>query len=369
MYRSRALPFTSLAAKAPIIAHGKVMETSYRTEGELPLIVHADGRPGVNGLHAWLTDQAPLIRKKLIEHGAILFRGFDVREAGDFERLARAINDDLKNEYMGLSPRNAMTPYVFTASEIPSPFPIPQHNEMSFVANPPRNLFFWCKEQPASGMGETPIVDMRKVYRDLDPEVRQRFERRGIRTIRNYSAPGKRKPWDFTQLKPWTDMFKTTDRKVVEEKCAQEQFTPGWSGDGDLKLLSEQPATKIHPDTGETVWFNHAAVFHTSNAVGETRRIFEMRPSVMSFLSMLGGRLWSALQRRQHAEQANALHCTYADGTEIPDSDMEAVRDALWKNLVVNPWKNGDVLAIDNDSTGHGRFPFRGKRMIAVSWA
>jgi alpha-ketoglutarate-dependent taurine dioxygenase len=36
---------------------------------------------------------------------------------------------------------------------------------------------------------------------------------------------------------------------------------------------------------------------------------------------------------------------------------------------VITPWKNGDVLAIDNDSTGHGRLPFYGPRMIAVAWA
>ena len=348
---------------------GQTQPRSYRAQGELPLVVHADGNPGVEGLSAWLTDQADHVREQLTRHGAILFRGFDVTEAIDFERIARAIDDGLKNEYLGLSPRNALTDYVFTASEIPSLFPIPEHNEMSFVTNPPRSVFFWCETEPAAGSGETPLADMRQVYKDLDPEVRQRFEKRGIRIVRNYRAPGKSRPWDLTQLKPWVDMFHTTDHAIVEEKCAEENFTPVWGDDNSLKLLSSQPAVKPHPKTGEMVWFNHAAVLHTSNGDGELRRIFLLRPSIQSFLAWVAGKAFTVAQRRLRDPESLPMHCTYGDGTTIPDSDMEAVRDAIWQNLVVTPWKNGDVLAIDNDSTAHGRLPFSGPRMIGVAWA
>ena len=342
---------------------------SYRTLGELPLVVHADGRPGVDRLVAWLSEHADHVQELLTQHGALLFRGFDVTDASQFERIARAIDDGLKNEYLGLSPRIPLTDYVFTASEIPSLFPIPQHNEMSFVASPPRSLFFWCQTEPAEGTGETPLTDMRKVYGDLDPEVRARFEERGIAMVRNYRAPGqKQRPWDVTQLKPWVDMFKTTERTVVEEKCAKEGFTPVWGDDNSLKLFHSQAAAKAHPKTGEPVWFNHAAVFHTSNGDGELRRIFRMRPSVRSFLARVAGKAFSKAQRIRKQDTL-PMHCTYGDGGTIPDSDMEAVRDAIWKHLVVTPWKNGDVLAIDNDSTAHGRMPFYGPRMIAVAWA
>ena len=358
-----------MAIEATTPATRQTEPSSYRTQGELPLVVRADRNPGVDGLLAWLADQADHVREQLTQHGAILFRGFDVTDAGDFERIARAIDDGLKNQYLGLSPRDAVTDYVFTASEIPSLFPIPEHNEMSFVANPPRSVFFWCQTEPAAGSGETPLVDMRQVYKDLDPEVRERFEKRGIRVVRNYRAPGKKRPWDVTQLKPWVDMFRTTDRAVVEDKCASENFTPVWGEDDSLKLLSSQPAAKAHPKTGEMVWFNHAAVLHTSIGDGELRRIFRLRPSVKSFVAWMGGKGYTAAQRRLRKPDDLPMHCTYGDGTTIPDSDMEAVRDAIWKNLVITPWKNGDVLAIDNDSTAHGRLPFYGPRKIAVAWA
>ena len=341
----------------------------YRLEGELPLIVRADGSPNVDGLVAWLTENAAQVRELLTRHGAILFRDFDVSEASQFERIARAIDDDLKNEYLGLSPRIPLTDYVFTASEIPSLLPIPQHNEMSFVANPPRSLFFWCQVEPPPGTGETPLTDMRKVYADIEPAVRERFEKRGIAMSRSYRPPGaKQRPWDIAQLKPWVDMFQTNDRAVVEEKCARENFTAVWGDDGSLKLFSSQPAVKAHPQTGEPVWFNHAAVFHASLGEGELRRIFELRPSLRSLVAKIAGRVFTRLQRLRSADDL-PMHCTYGDGSPIPDADMEAVRDAIWKHQVVTPWKVGDVVAIDNDSTAHGRLPFYGRRMIAVAWA
>ncbi len=48
---------------------------------------------------------------------------------------------------------------------------------------------------------------------------------------------------------------------------------------------------------------------------------------------------------------------------------FEAVRAAIWKNLVAFQWQLGDVLAIDNRSVSHGRMPYRGPRSIAVCWA
>lgn len=109
-------------------------------------------------------------------------------------------------------------------------------------------------------------------------------------------------------------------------------------------------------------------MFHPSLGDGELKRVFKLRPSVRSFLAALGGKAFTVLQRFRDPDDL-PMHCTYGDGSPIPDADMEAVRDAIWKNQVINPWKKGDVIVIDNDSIAHGRMPFYGPRMIAVAWA
>jgi hypothetical protein len=75
------------------------------------------------------------------------------------------------------------------------------------------------------------------------------------------------------------------------------------------------------------------------------------------------------VQRRARGADEQAMHCTYLDGSEIPDTDLEAVRDTIWRNLVVVPWKRGDVVAIDNYVVAHGRLPYQGPRQVAVCWA
>ena len=86
----------------------------------LPLVIEARGARGADDLVAWLGAQRDLVRDRLLAHGALLLRGFEVFDAPAFERVARAIDPDLKNEYLGTSPRNALTSHVFTASELPA---------------------------------------------------------------------------------------------------------------------------------------------------------------------------------------------------------------------------------------------------------
>jgi hypothetical protein len=79
------------------------------------------------------------------------------------------------------------------------------------------------------------------------------------------------------------------------------------------------------------------------------------------------GRSLSVGGRRPGKDQS--MHRTHEDGSEIDDTDIEAVRDAVWRHLVVTPWQRGDILALDNHSTSHGRLPYEGPRPIAVCWA
>ncbi len=75
------------------------------------------------------------------------------------------------------------------------------------------------------------------------------------------------------------------------------------------------------------------------------------------------------MKRAAVAPDDQAMDCTYGDGAPIPDQDMEALRDAIWKNLIAFQWQRGDVLAIDNRAISHGRMPYQGPRNIAVCWA
>lgn len=334
-----------------------------------PLVLEPGADRSADGLVRWIRAHHRWVWEARRTHGALLLRGFALDEASAFERVARAVDPELQNRYLGTSPREALSEYVFTASELPGYHPIPQHCEMSFTSNPPRSLFFWCGVEPAAGCGETPLCDFRAVARDLDPDVKARFRGAGVRIIRNYAGPRAGAAVDLWKLKRWDAIFGTTDRVEVERQCRQQAFEPTWFGRDGLRLVSRQPAFRGHPETGEEVWFNHAQVFHLSAGPGEYRRIEALRPTLRHRAVHLLASTLAGLKRRTTPDDALALQCTFGDGSPIPDEDMEAVRETIWKHLVLIPWKRGDALCIDNFACSHGRMPYTGPRMIAVAWA
>lgn len=335
----------------------------------LPLLVQPGGVATVDGLVSWLEAHQDWVNQQLLGHGALLFRGFGVRHVDEVERIARAVEPGLQNEYLGSSPRLALSKsgYVFSASEIPGFYPLPAHNEMSFTADPPRRIFFACTVVPQAD-GETPLVDFRQVYRSLDPALVERWQRRRIRIIRNYSGPGSKKK-DLLELKKWTEMFNTSDHAEVERVCAREGFTAVWKADDALALISEHDPVHPHPVTGEPVWFNHVQNFHLDVGHLEYRHILRYRPRLGYWPYWALARGLSIWKRLTVKPEDQAMHATFADGGEIPTEDVDAVLDAIWKHIVINPWQLGDVVAIDNRAVGHGRLPFKGPREIVVAWA
>lgn len=317
----------------------------------------------LEGHRSWLDDQ-------LRTRGMALLRGFGLTTAGAFEAAARAVEPGLKNEYLGTSPRDARTPYVFSASELPPHYPIPQHNEMSFLGTPPRRLMFACLVAARRG-GETPLADMRAVAAGLDPGVRGRFERGGIRIIRNYGGPSGAGKHDLWQLKRWDEVFQTTDRAVVEAKCAKEGvYTEVAWGPGDrLRLVSEHAAFRAHPESGAAVWFNHTQVFHLSSAASELRRVYARTGELRTMFWWRAAQAMIAAKRRWTPTDAQALHCTYKDGSEMAIADLEHVRDEIWRRMIATPWQSGDMVVLDNFAVSHGRLPFRGPRDVVVAWA
>lgn len=315
----------------------------------------------------WIATHRSEIEAEWVQHGALRLRGFAVHGPADFEQVALALEADLKNDYLGTSPRNARSQYVFSASELPPYFPISQHSEMSFLPSAPRKLFFHCTVAPAKH-GETPTVDWRAVWRDLPQSLRETFAARGVRYIRNYDGPTSPKSRDLWQLKRWDEMFSTTDPAVAEQKATEQGLRCEWLPQGRLRLVNERPATRVHPVTGETVWFNHTQVFHVAAAALEYHRIRQHQKTLRSvFFDALTAAL-TALKQRRKAAIDQPLHATYADGGEIELAHVRTLVDTIWKHLVIEPWRVGDVLAIDNRSTGHGRLPFKGPREVLVAW-
>lgn len=300
----------------------------------LPVVV----RPRASGLRIedWLPEQLPMLEQHVLRTGAILFRGFDVDSLERFDGVVRILCPNLMSYTEGATPRKTLKDKVYTSTEFPPEYSIALHNELSYVTTWPMRVFFACAVA-AEWRGETPIADVRKVYQRISPRTRERFERHGWMLIRNYG--------DGFSL-PWQKVFHTDERAEVEAYCARNRIELEWKAGDRLRTRQVRPASRVHPVTGEAVWFNHVAFWHISSLEPHDLRD--------EFL-------------RQMAPDEMPYNTFYGDGSPIEPEVAEELRQAYSAELVSFPWQVGDLLMVDNMLVAHGRSPYRGPRRILAA--
>jgi alpha-ketoglutarate-dependent taurine dioxygenase len=199
----------------------------------------------------------------------------------------------------------------------------------------PLKVWFYCVKAAERG-GETPIVDCRRVYQLMKPEVRERFARLGLMYVRNFT--------DGLDV-GWPEFFRTTERAEVEDYCRRVGLEFEWTGAGGLRTRKLCPAVARHPGTSETVFFNQIQAHHISfldDAV---------RASLLSLFKL------EELPRNVY----------YGDGTPIEPAAIDEIRRVYAEAQVSFPWQEGDIMMLDNMLAAHGRNAYTGERKILVT--
>lgn len=305
-------------------------------DGALPLVIEVD-----EGENLSLTDAQAVIEdcvaRDLPRCGGILLRGFTVAGADAFRAFAAGFGHDLLSYEFGSTPRTKVAQGVYTSTEYPPHQHIPLHNEQAYTRDWPMKIWFYCM-QPAEEGGSTPIADSRAIYRDIPADLRDAFSRRGLMYVRNYGNG-----LDLS----WQDVFGTQSKDDVERYCRAQGIEWEWKADGELRTRQICQATALHPETGEAVWFNQAHLFHVSNLEPEVRE---------TLLNLV-------------TERDLPRNVYYGDGAPIEAPALDAIRGVLERNKIAFPWRQGDVLMLDNMLVAHGRAPFRGARKVIVAMA
>jgi alpha-ketoglutarate-dependent taurine dioxygenase len=329
-------PKKSLGAirrKAVDLSHfNPVRESQSSPEQTLPLIME----PAADqvDLADWARNNRDYVEQKLHQHGAILFRGFNLSTPTDFERVAAAIYKEIYAEYGDL-PREGVAGKIYTSTPYPEDKAILYHNEGSHMNRWPTRISFFCVVAAKEG-GCSPIVDCRKVYQRLDPKIREKFETMGLMYVRNFS--------DGLDVS-WQRFFQTEDRAVVEESCRKQGITCEWTGKDNLRVKQRCRAVLQHPVTGEMSFFNQVQLHHVHCLDAAVRQ---------SLLSIF---------KREDLPR----HVYYGDGSPIEDAVMDHVGEVYEQNAVRFQWRPTDMVTLDNMLTAHARDPFVGPRKIVVA--
>lgn len=328
--------FRAMKRKPLKLTQEELVKRSYlETAGTLPLVLEASG--GEVSLSGWAESNLGLVETELSKHGAILFRGFGINTAAKLEQFIRTVSGEPLAYSERSSPRSQVSGNVYTSTDYPPEKSIFPHNEQSYNLTFILRIFFCCVT-PAEQGGETPLADCRNVYNRLDPKIRERFAEKKYMYVRNF-----RENFGLS----WQTAFQTTDKAAVESYCRANEIEFEWRGAGWLKTRQVRPAIARHPRTGDLVWFNHLTFFNVST----------LEPTVRDWI----------LSQCDEEDLPNNTY--YGDGSRIEPSVLDELRAAYLAEKTGFPWREGDVLMVDNMLTAHAREAFVGARRVIVGMA
>ncbi|WP_323118650.1 TauD/TfdA family dioxygenase [Burkholderia alba] len=268
-------------------------------------------------------------------HGGVLLRGFDALGPGGFDRVVSHFGEPLKYEF-GSTPRSRIEKGVYSSTEYPADQWIDQHNEQSYTLRWPATIWFYCDVAAEQG-GATPVADSRLVHQRLSPALRRQFAERRVMYVRNYG--------NGLDL-PWEQVFGTTERAEVERYCRAHDIDYEWLDDGDALRTRQICQSELrHPATGETVWFNQAHLFHVTNLPDALRE---------TLLEVVD-------------EDRLPRNTYFGDGAPIDTGMLDEIRAAYRDTMLSFPWRDADLMMLDNVLMSHGRAPFAGRRRVLVA--
>jgi hypothetical protein len=285
----------------------------------------------------WVKSHRDDLKRQASEHGAILFRGFPLGSAEDFDAFVAAF--DLPNFPYKQSLSNAVrinwTERVFSANEAPADITIHFHHEMAQTPIFPSKIFFFC-EIPAEAGGQTPLCRSDLLFEQLSgkcPQFTRDCEDKGLR-YRNVMPSS-----DDAQSgmgRSWQSTLGATSPEQAEARLAALDYTWEWLPDGCLAAMTPVLPAVRELDNGKKSFFNQL---------------------IAAFLG------W------KDARNDPSKAITFGDGQPLDTSAVKIAAELAEQLTFDVPWQSGDVTLVDNFRVMHARRTFSGKRKVLASLA
>ncbi|CAL1378286.1 unnamed protein product [Linum trigynum] len=291
--------------------------------------------PSLSDFISAIESQKPRLESLLHETGAILFRGFPLSTASQFNQVVEAFGFPDYPYVGGGASRTKVVGRVFTANESPPDQKIPFHHEMAHVPEFPTKLMFFCEVEPRSG-GETPIVLSHMVYERMKekyPEFVDKLEEEGL--LSNRILAEEDDPSSAIG-RGWKSIFSTNDKHVAHERAAKLGMKLEWIDDGSLArtTVGPMPAIKYDKSRDRKVWFNGMVPSYT--AFGDERN-----------------------------DPTKTI--AFGNGDPLPGDVVYGCLRIMEEESVAIPWQKGDILLIDNSAVLHARKLFTPPRRVLAA--
>ncbi|MEM8683742.1 MAG: TauD/TfdA family dioxygenase [Pseudomonadota bacterium] len=319
-----------------LVTKNPAVEGQQHYEEVFPYVYALDTQgASLDDASAWARENSAQLVDELSKHGAILFRGFPIDGAEDFDTFIRAFGLDsfTYEESLSNAVRINKTDLVFTANEAPPEVSIFLHHEMAQTPLFPSRLFFCC-EIAAEKDGQTPLcrsdVVLEHLRRDA-PTFVDDLERLGVKY--SNTMPADDDP-ESGQGRSWKSTLSVDSREAAEARLDSLGYSYTWLKDGSLRATTlALPAVRELTD-GRKVFFNQ---------------------------------LIAAFRGWKDAEKDPSSVISYGDGSAIDVAGMQRAIELGDEYIFDLAWQPGDVALVDNFLVMHGRRPFEGSRRVLVS--
>ncbi|GIW89813.1 MAG: syringomycin biosynthesis enzyme [Pirellulaceae bacterium] len=307
-------------------------------EPSRPLIYECRGdQPSLDHFCEWLHQESSRLLAESTEWGAVLFRGFPVRDSHDFDRVVSSFGLENFPYYESLS--NAVrinyTPRVFSANEAPPTVKIYLHHEMAQTPIYPERLFFFC-QQPAAEGGQTPLCRSDLLWQTIEQTFAEFAERCRCLGLRYTHVMPPEEDFGSGMGRSWASTLRASSTEEAEARLRQLGYQWEWLNDRSLRVTTPRLPAVLQID-------------------GERRSFFNQ--------------LLAAYQGWKDSRNDPAGAVRFADGSTIDGSIVGQIAQIAEAITYDHSWQQGDVLLLDNRVVMHGRRIFSGLRKVLASLA
>jgi len=286
---------------------------------------------------SWASENRDALRASVVEHGAVLVRGLELKDASEVSAAFRELSFNLMSDTEAFAARNKISEGVYSSTPWPPNQPMCMHNEMSYVHEPAGLMMFACLKAPTSG-GATGVADSSTVLAALPADLVERFAQEGWMLTRNYNE-------DIGSS--YAEVFGTESRDEIGAYCKANAIEHEWQSDGGLRTRQSRKAVVNHPATGQRCWFNQIA-FHNE---------WTLDPEVREYLVDVYG------------SDGLPFNTSFGNGDAVGEDVVQIINETFEACTMREPWQAGDLMLVDNLRMAHSREAFDGEREVLVAMA
>ena len=265
----------------------------------------------------WAQENASHLEQQLTQTGALMFRGFPLVTAEDFQAFTEALGYDAE-VYAG--DKNAA------------------HDELHQLY--PHRVLFHCQEKKMEN-SFTPVFDSHRAYLKLKqhaPHFVEELETKGVRYVRVMTLDDRT---DSPIGKGWRKTFKVNGPSQLEKLMQKERMGEAieWLNEGEFDNVPGIDA-QMYPVRHYSAVMD-AVLVDPVDVKWSGRRFFNQ--------VLAAHRGWTDVLNKP------GRGVVFGDGTEIPMEAMAMMARVFEEESVNVPWQQGDVMLINNLQVMHSR--------------